>query len=227
MSGTHREGRDTNPPRREPDDKRSLYDLRQYDSAEMTAQRITQSKESTMNFEYATPAVSELETFMNPFPAGMSGVVHIEAPEFTSLCPKTGLPDFANIVVDYIPNRLCLESKSYKLYLVGFRQHGAFHESCVTTIYKDLKKLLDPAYLKVEGRFSPRGGISFWPSLESTAEDTLENHSAVELPTLTPLTPDESDESKPCLYWCASRIGLDCNCRNTDGSFKPDHSRQD
>lgn len=202
-------------------EKRSLYDLREHDDNQPI-------KESTMNFEYATPAVSELETFTNPFPAGMSGVVHIEAPEFTSLCPKTGLPDFANIVVDYIPNRLCLESKSYKLYLLGFRMKGAFHESCVTRIYTDLKTLLDPAYLKVEGRFSPRGGISFWPCLESTAENTLENHSTVELPQLTPdESPDQSDESKPCLHWCASRIGLDCNCRNTDGNFKPDHSRQD
>lgn len=158
----------------EDDKPRSLRDLRRYDSAELTAQRITQ--ESTMNFEYATPSMSELETFVNPFPAGMSGIIHIEAPEFTSLCPKTGLPDFANIVVDYIPNKLCLESKSYKLYLVSFRMRGAFHEACVTTIYKDLKKLLDPAYLKVEGRFSARGGISFWPMLESTAEGTLETH---------------------------------------------------
>ncbi len=162
MSGTHREGRDKNHPRR------SLYDTREYDTPI--------KEEATLNYAYNTPSPAELEVFANPFPPGMSGVIHIEAPEFTSLCPKTGLPDFANIVVDYIPNQLCLESKSYKVYLVSFRQHGEFHEACVARIYRDLKALLDPAYLKVEGRFSPRGGIAFWPTLESTAEDTLENH---------------------------------------------------
>lgn len=161
LSQAEREGRDINLTR-----TKSLYDTREYDNQPI--------KESTMNFEYATPSVTELETFLNPFPDKMSGLIHIEAPEFTSLCPKTGLPDFANIVVDYIPNKLCLESKSYKLYLVSFRMRGAFHEACVTTIYTDLKKLLDPAYLKVEGRFSARGGISFWPCLESTAEGSLD-----------------------------------------------------
>lgn len=89
--------------------------------------------------------------------------VRIEAPEFTSLCPKTGQPDFATIIVEYRPGELCIESKSFKLYLMGFRQHGEFHESCVQRIADDLVRALRPIELKVEGRFTPRGGIPFWP----------------------------------------------------------------
>lgn len=122
-----------------------------------------------MNYEYNTVDPLLLETFPNPFQVDTDGVVHIEAPEFTSLCPKTGLPDFATIVIDYIPDQFCLESKSFKLYLVSFRQHGEFHEGCVTRIHRDLTTVLAPKWLRVEGRFIPRGGITFWPTVETSS----------------------------------------------------------
>lgn len=123
-------------------------------------------------FGYERPDPSILEWFPNPFskdglnPAGVSGTIHIEAPEFTTLCPKTGQPDFATIVVDYRPKERCVESKSLKLYLAGFRMFGEFHEACVNRIANDLVTLLDPAWLRVEGRFTARGGITFWPVAE-------------------------------------------------------------
>lgn len=80
-------------------------------------------------------------------------------------CPLTGQPDFATIVIDYVPRDRCVESKSLKLYLMSFRNHGEFHESCVARIFSDLTELLDPKKLVVEGRFTPRGGIPFWPKI--------------------------------------------------------------
>lgn len=118
---------------------------------------------NSTKYRYDQPDVSVLETFESPF-TQLNGSVHIEAPEFTSLCPKTGQPDFATIIIDYTPNQLCVESKSLKLYLMGFRMHGEFHESCVNRICQDLVDLLDPIYLAVEGQFTPRGGIPFWPT---------------------------------------------------------------
>src|SRR5262249_55785539 len=99
-------------------------------------------------------------------PNQVVGTIHIEVPEFTTLCPITGQPDFATIVIDYRPHKLCVESKSLKLYLARFRQSPEFHESCVNRIANDLITLLDPLYIKVEGRFTPRGGIPFWPAAE-------------------------------------------------------------
>ncbi|HZH02273.1 MAG TPA: preQ(1) synthase [Myxococcaceae bacterium] len=127
-------------------------------------------KKTTYVYDRPDPAL--LESFPNPFadkmqnPNGVSGTIHIVAPEFTSLCPLTGQPDFATIVIDYTPGERCVESKSLKLYLGGFRQTGEFHEACVNRIANDLVTLLDPEYLKVEGRFTPRGGIPFWPTAE-------------------------------------------------------------
>ena len=89
--------------------------------------------------------------------------VSFECPEFTSLCPITGQPDFATIRVDYIPNIKMVESKSLKLYLFSFRNHGAFHEDCVNIIMHDLIRLMEPKYIEVTGIFTPRGGISIWP----------------------------------------------------------------
>ena len=123
-------------------------------------------------YSYDSPDDSVLEAFPCPFaapagnPAGVKPTIHIEAPEFTSLCPITGQPDFATIVIDYVPDKLCVESKSLKLYLGRFRQSGEFHEACVNRIANDLVKLLSPRYIKVEGRFTPRGGISIWPVAE-------------------------------------------------------------
>ena len=89
--------------------------------------------------------------------------VHFDCPEFTSLCPITGQPDFATILIDYIPDIKMVESKSLKLYLFSFRNHGAFHEDCVNIIMKDLIDLMDPKYIEVRGVFTPRGGISIHP----------------------------------------------------------------
>lgn len=89
--------------------------------------------------------------------------VRFNCPEFTSLCPITGQPDFAEIRICYIPGDRMVESKSLKLYLFSFRNHGDFHEDCVNTIMKDLVRLMDPKYIEVTGYFTPRGGISIWP----------------------------------------------------------------
>lgn len=118
-------------------------------------------------YHYNEPHVGILETFPSPLKQNpsMRGEVLITAPEFTSLCPKTGQPDFATIIVRYTPNELCVESKSFKLYLGAFRMVGEFHESCVARIAQDLISLLDPITLTVEGQFTPRGGIPFWPKV--------------------------------------------------------------
>ncbi len=103
-----------------------------------------------------------LETFPNKHPEN-EYLVTFNCPEFTSLCPKTGQPDFAEIIISYIPRIKMVESKSLKLYLFSFRNHGDFHEDCVNIIMKDLVKLMDPRYLEVRGIFTPRGGISIYP----------------------------------------------------------------
>lgn len=89
--------------------------------------------------------------------------VKFNCPEFTSLCPMTGQPDFATIYISYIPGEKMVESKSLKLYLFSFRNHGDFHEDCVNVIMKDLIKLMNPKYIEVWGKFTPRGGISIDP----------------------------------------------------------------
>jgi 7-cyano-7-deazaguanine reductase len=89
--------------------------------------------------------------------------VQFNCPEFTSLCPITGQPDFAEIKIMYIPEYRMVESKSLKLYLFSFRNNGDFHEDCVNIIMKDLVKLMDPKYIEVIGLFTPRGGISIYP----------------------------------------------------------------
>ena len=89
--------------------------------------------------------------------------IKFNCPEFTSLCPKTGQPDFATIYISYIPDQYIVESKSLKLYLFSYRNHGDFHEDCVNMIMKDLIKLLSPRYIEVWGKFLPRGGLSIDP----------------------------------------------------------------
>ncbi|MCD8331384.1 MAG: preQ(1) synthase [Oscillospiraceae bacterium] len=98
--------------------------------------------------------------------------VKFNCPEFTSLCPITGQPDFACIYISYIPDAWMVESKSLKLYLFSFRNHGDFHEDCVNTIMKDLIALMDPRYIEVWGRFTPRGGISIDPYCNYGRPDT-------------------------------------------------------
>ncbi len=98
--------------------------------------------------------------------------VKFNCPEFTSLCPITGQPDFATIYISYIPDKYCVESKSLKLYLFSFRNHGDFHEDCVNIIMKDLIKLLNPRYIEVWGKFLPRGGLSIDPYANYGMKDT-------------------------------------------------------
>ena len=100
---------------------------------------------------------SVLETFENKHP-GNDYFVKFNCPEFTSLCPITGQPDFATIYIAYVPGERMVESKSLKLYLFSFRNHGDFHEDCVNVIMKDLIKLMDPKYIEVWGKFLPREG---------------------------------------------------------------------
>ena len=109
-----------------------------------------------------TYAPEVLETFINKHPDN-DYMVTFNCPEFTSLCPITGQPDFAKIVINYIPNEKMVESKSLKLYLFSFRNQGDFHEDCVNIIMKDLVKLMEPKYLEVKGVFTPRGGIAIYP----------------------------------------------------------------
>ena len=127
---------------------------------------------------------SVLETFMNKHPDN-DYFVKFNCPEFTSLCPITGQPDFATITISYVPSEKMVESKSLKLYLFSFRNHGDFHEDCVNIIMKDLIKLMDPKYIEVTGIFTPRGGISIYPyanygrpgtKYEEMANYRLQNH---------------------------------------------------
>ena len=115
------------------------------------------------NTKYPTDYCPEvLETFINKHQDN-DYVVGIDAYEFSSLCPKTHQPDFAKVIISYIPNENMVESKSLKLYLFSFRNHGDFHEDCMNIVMKDLIKLMDPKYIEVRGIFSPRGGISIFP----------------------------------------------------------------
>jgi 7-cyano-7-deazaguanine reductase len=115
---------------------------------------------NTVYPDYYSPAL--LETFLNKHPEN-DYFVKFNCPEFTSLCPITGQPDFAEITINYIPDIKMVESKSLKLYLFSFRNHGDFHEDCVNIIMKDLINLMEPRYIEVIGRFTPRGGISIHP----------------------------------------------------------------
>ncbi|WP_118134993.1 preQ(1) synthase [Oceanicella sp. SM1341] len=112
----------------------------------------------------ASPEEAVLERVPNP-QADTAYCVRFAAPEFTSLCPITGQPDFAHLVIDYVPGEWLVESKSLKLYLGSFRNHGAFHEDCTVSIGRRLVELLAPAWLRIGGYWYPRGGIPidvFW-----------------------------------------------------------------
>jgi 7-cyano-7-deazaguanine reductase len=128
-----------------------------------------------------------LETFDNLHPDN-DYWVQFNCPEFTSLCPITGQPDFAEIKIMYLPDKKMVESKSLKLYLFSFRNHGDFHEDCVNIIMKDLIRLMDPKYIEVLGLFVPRGGISIYPfanygrpgtKYEALAWERLKNRSGL------------------------------------------------
>ena len=105
-----------------------------------------------------SPDEAVLETVPNPQP-GLAYVVRFTCPEFTSLCPVTGQPDFAHLVIDYVPDAAILESKSLKLYLGSFRNHGAFHEDCTLAIARRLVETIAPNWLRIGGYWYPRGGM--------------------------------------------------------------------
>ncbi|HCI48166.1 MAG TPA: NADPH-dependent 7-cyano-7-deazaguanine reductase QueF [Rhodospirillaceae bacterium] len=105
-----------------------------------------------------SPEAAVLEKVPNP-QAGTNYLVRFTAPEFTSLCPITGAPDFAHLMIDYVPGDWLVESKSLKLFLGSFRNHGAFHEDCTVSIGKRLVDLLEPVWLRIGGYWYPRGGI--------------------------------------------------------------------
>ena len=143
--------------------------------------KLLGNKNVKYSFDYDP---SLLETFINKHQDN-DYFVKFNCPEFTSLCPITGQPDFATIYISYIPDIKMVESKSLKLYLFSFRNHGDFHEDCVNIIMKDLIKLMDPRDIEVWGKFLPRGGISIDPycnygkpgtKFEKMAEERLFNH---------------------------------------------------
>ena len=119
-------------------------------------QHLTQLGEKS---DVATsPEEATLDRVPNPHPDSPY-VARFTCPEFTSLCPVTGQPDFAHLMIDYVPDQWLVESKSLKLYLGSFRNHGAFHEDCTVAIGKRLAQLLEPAFLRIGGYWYPRGGI--------------------------------------------------------------------
>jgi 7-cyano-7-deazaguanine reductase len=121
---------------------------------------------TAVNFDRPQPKL--LERFASPFRPAQDVTVRLEAFEFTSLCPITGQPDWGTIEIEYQPADWCVESKSLKLYLMGFRQHGSFHEACVSRICDDLVGLLEPRWIQVVGKFNPRGGIRIEPRVSWT-----------------------------------------------------------
>lgn len=139
------------------------------------------NKETTYDYTYNPDF---LEVFDNDH-ADRDYFVKFNCPEFTTLCPMTGQPDFATIYISYIPDQKMVESKSLKLYLFSFRNHGGFHEASVNTIMDDLIHVMEPRYIEVWGKFTPRGGISIDPYCnygkpgtvyEKMAEHRMINH---------------------------------------------------
>lgn len=123
--------------------------------------RLTQLGAQT-EYRYDHPEASMLEVFANQHP-DQTWVVGLDCHEFTSLCPMTGQPDFGRIHIHYVPAGLCVESKSLKLYLGAYRNHGAFHEDCVNRIAHDIESVIQPRWLRVFGDFNVRGGIAIRP----------------------------------------------------------------
>ena len=119
-----------------------------------------------------------LEKVNNP-KIGLDYSIRFTCPEFTSICPVTSQPDFAHIVIDYVPSQFIVESKSFKLYLLGYRNHGAFHEDCTISIAQDIVQLLSPKWLRIGGYWYPRGGIPidiFWQTSEQPKNLFIPTH---------------------------------------------------
>lgn len=131
------------------------------------------AKKNRKHYEFEGPHPQKLEAFNNPLKAAVKNgnlhqrpmLIDIDIPEFTSLCPITGQPDTAHLHILYAPREKCVESKSLKLYLMSYRQAGAFHEECCQRIANDLIALMDPQELVITGTFAARGGISFNPKV--------------------------------------------------------------
>jgi 7-cyano-7-deazaguanine reductase len=121
-------------------------------------------------YAYDSPRADVLEVFPNPRP-GALWAVSLACLEFTALCPVTGQPDYGQLHIDYVPGERCVESKSLKLYLMRYRNHGAFHEACVNQVADDLAGVVVPRYLRVFGDFAPRGGIAIKPIAVREAPD--------------------------------------------------------
>lgn len=133
-----------------------------------------------------------LETFTNKHP-DRDYFVKFNCPEFTSLCPITGQPDFATIYISYVPDIKMVESKSLKLYLFSFRNHGDFHEDCINIIMDDLIHLMEPKYIEVWGKFTPRGGISIDPYCNYGKKGTIWEKTALERLTRHDMYPETID----------------------------------
>lgn len=147
--------------------------------------------EKTTEYKFDYDA-SLLQTFSNKHPDN-DYFVKFNCPEFTSLCPITGQPDFASIYISYVPDKLMLESKSLKLYLFSFRNHGDFHEDCINIIMKDIIKTISPKYIEVQGKFLPRGGISIDPYANYGKENTLWKKVALKRLCFHDLYPEKID----------------------------------
>ena len=147
------------------------------------------SAKTTYSMDY-DPSV--LESFNNKHPQNYY-FVKFNCPEFTSLCPITGQPDFANIIISYVPDQKLVESKSLKLYLFSFRNHGDFHEDVVNIIMKDLIQLMDPKYIEVWGKFLPRGGLSIDPYCNYGKKGTIWEKAATDRLLQHDLYPEKVD----------------------------------
>lgn len=147
------------------------------------------SAKTTYSMDY-DPSV--LESFNNKHPQN-DYFVKFNCPEFTSLCPITGQPDFANIIISYVPDQKLVESKSLKLYLFSFRNHGDFHEDVVNVIMKDLIQLMDPKYIEVWGKFLPRGGLSIDPYCNYGKKGTIWEKAATDRLLQHDLYPEKVD----------------------------------
>ena len=163
----------------------------------MSEERVRENEGLTLlgnrNVKYDTDYNPNLlETFENKHQEN-DYWVKFNCPEFTSLCPITGQPDFATIYISYVPSVKMVESKSLKLYLFSFRNHGDFHEDCVNKIMKDLIQLMDPKYIEVHGRFLPRGGISIDPYCNYGKEGTKWEQIAMNRLAWHDLNPDNVD----------------------------------
>lgn len=140
------------------------------------------AKKNRRHYEFEGPHPQKLEAFNNPLKDSVLNsnlhqrpmLIDIDIPEFTSLCPITGQPDTASLHIQYSPRKKCVESKSLKLYLMSYRQAGAFHEECCQRIANDLIKLMDPQELVITGTFAARGGISFNPKVSYVRKEAAQ-----------------------------------------------------